>query len=226
MCKGLAILIDDNKILAVEKNSSHSDIPGNNDDMLKINCTLGANATLVFTADWDGADSEKKRLLSEAFLQPDGSLLDSYAARLMQWGSENILLIYRSFLIGKCLQDANLQDANLQDANLQDANLWKANLQDANLQDANLWKANLWKANLQDANLWKANLQDADLQDANLWKANLQDADLQDANLQGAKLGTIGGDSLCSDWPGRMTILDLIAYVAWITSDAKPEDGK
>ena len=94
---------------------------------------------------------------------------------------ETILPLFKKFLGGTILVNANLKGADLERANL-----WSATLVNAKLEDADLRKANLTDADLADAWLAGADLTKATLRNSNLVGARLDGAILDGANLAGA----------------------------------------
>ena len=75
----------------------------------------------------------------------------------------DLVLSFKTDLVGANLHSANLSNANLHDANLSDASLSGANLSGASLSGANLSGAYLYGANLVGANLVVADLSEATL---------------------------------------------------------------
>ena len=107
MCKGIAILINDRRILMNEKNNSHSQL-GKEDEFLKINVIYDDREKRGYRLEIDNHGSDQlENYKKQGYVTKEGKIITSYLKRLAKFCKENEHKFFRLFC--KELQSAYLE---------------------------------------------------------------------------------------------------------------------
>jgi len=98
MCKGIAILINDKNILMNDKESSHSEIPVDEDKYLKVNVIYDDRVKRGYRFEVDNhGDNQIEKYKKQGLLTQKGDIISSYDKRLISFCKENEHKFFRLF---------------------------------------------------------------------------------------------------------------------------------
>jgi hypothetical protein len=110
MCKGIAIGINDKNIVMNYENSSHTNIKNfKEDEYLKINLIYDITAEHKYRIEVDNHDETQiEEYKKKCFINPDGTIINSYLERLNKFIKENEVDIFKLFCSG-LMQNSTLK---------------------------------------------------------------------------------------------------------------------
>ena len=116
MCKGIAILINDRKIVMNEKTNSHSELQLKNEDsFLKINCIYDDSTEEGYRFEIDNHNiSQLEEYKKEGFVDDKNQIIDSYKKRLYAFAKEKENKFFKLF--SKYLQSATIEGNQYNDS--------------------------------------------------------------------------------------------------------------
>jgi len=108
MCKGIAILINDNEIVMNEKDSSHSKINKNEDNYLKVNVIYDDRKKEGYRIELDSHGEDQIKHYQElGMINKQRKIIPAYMERLKKFCKENEHKFFRLFC--KYLQNAYIE---------------------------------------------------------------------------------------------------------------------